>query len=264
MGTISHPALSARQKEIAELIAAGKSNAEMAALLRLSERTIGSHVAALFNTLNVSSRSQVVAVVLSGPPDRQAARTNLPIAPNELVGRERAVEQIGALVKNGRLVTVTGAGGVGKTRTALAVGEAVRRSAHTTVLFVDLAPLPRASPVAAAVARVLNVLERPDRPLPETLVAALKDQPLLLILDNCEHVIAEAAALAEALLRGCRHLRVLATSREPLRVSGEQTWRLPSLPVPNPTLGQRRAETRRRPNAGRGRRASAIRGRRYR
>ncbi len=81
--------------------------------------------------------------------------------------------------------------------------------------------------MAAAVARALSVEESPDRPLLETLLAYLKPQALVLILDNCEHVIAEVAALADALLRGRPKLRILATSREPLRIAGEQAYRLP-------------------------------------
>jgi predicted ATPase len=100
------------------------------------------------------------------------------------------------------------------------------------VWFVELAPLPQGSSVAPTVAQVLGLQESPNRPLLATLIARLKQKSLLLILDNCEHVIAEAAALADTLLRGCARLQILATSREPLRIAGEHTYRLPSLDFP--------------------------------
>jgi len=147
------------------------------------------------------------------------------------VGRETEIADIIDILQDGRLVTVTGAGGIGKTRTALAVGDALLEATQTRVWLVELAPLAQGSFVATAVAQALNVRESPDRPL-QTLLAHLERKSLLLILDNCEHVIAEAAAFADALLRGCPHVRILATSREPLRIAGERTYRLPSLRVP--------------------------------
>jgi len=170
------------------------------------------------------------------PADAAAAdgrdlATNLPSQRTILVGREIEIADIVGILQNSRLVTVTGAGGVGKTRTALAVGDALVKDTRAGVWLVELAPV-QGSFVPAAVARALNVQESPNRPLLETLLAYLKQKSLLLILDNCEHVIAEAAALADALLRGCPQLRVLATSREPLQILGERTYRLPSLNVP--------------------------------
>ena len=136
------------------------------------------------------------------------------------------------MVEASRLVTLTGTGGIGKTRTAIAVGDVLLERTKAGVWFIELASVARGSSVAAAVARGLNVREVANRPLTETLLAHLDRKPLLLILDNCEHVIAEAAVLADVLLRGCQNVRILATSREPLRISGERTYRLPSLRVP--------------------------------
>jgi predicted ATPase len=166
--------------------------------------------------------------------DGGALATNLPSQRTSLVGRETEIADIIDILQDGRLVTVTGAGGIGKTRIALAVGEALIEDTNAGVWLVELAPLAQGSLVAAAVARALNIEESPNRPLLETLLAHLKRKPLLLVLDNCEHVIAEAATLADVLLRGCPNLRILATSRESLRITGEQTYRLPSLPVPTP------------------------------
>jgi predicted ATPase len=164
--------------------------------------------------------------------DEGAPATNLPSQRTNLVGRETEIANIAGMLQDSRLVTVTGAGRVGKTRTALAVGDALLKDTTAGVWLVELAPLAHESIVAPAVAQALNVQESPNHPVLETLLAYLRQKPLLLILDNCEHVIAEAAAIADALLRGCLHLRILATSREPLRITGERIYRLPSLNVP--------------------------------
>ena len=227
--------LSARQTEIAQLIAAGKTNAEIAATLFLSERTIESHVAALFNKLNVGSRTELVAAVLRklGHEDRNVgARSNLPLQTSALIGRAGDVTRVGELLNTGRLVTLTGTGGVGKTRAAFAVGDRFLESTQIAVRVVELASLARGSSVAAAVAQALNIQESPGRTPLELLISYLGNKALLLILDNCEHLIGQAAPLADALLCRCPHLRILTTSREPLQIIGEQTYRLPSLAVP--------------------------------
>jgi predicted ATPase/DNA-binding XRE family transcriptional regulator len=166
------------------------------------------------------------------------AATNLPLQRTSLIGRDADIGNLAEMLRDSRLVTVTGAGGVGKTRTALGVGEALLENTKTEVWVVELAPV-QESFVASTVAQVLSVQESANRPLLETLVANLKQKSLLLILDNCEHVIAEAAALAAALLNGCPYLRILATSREPLRITGEQLYRLPSLSLPTPQEASR-------------------------
>jgi predicted ATPase/transcriptional regulator with XRE-family HTH domain len=162
----------------------------------------------------------------------EQAQQNLPLQRTSLVGRKGDIDGIVHLVQRSRLVTLTGTGGIGKTRAALAVGDALLESTAAGVWLVELAPVMQGSAIAAAVARTLNVQEVANRSLLESLIAHLKHKPLLLILDNCEHVIAGAAAIAEALLQGCPPLRILATSRESLRIAGEQQYRLPSLQVP--------------------------------
>jgi predicted ATPase/DNA-binding CsgD family transcriptional regulator len=147
---------------------------------------------------------------------------NLPAPLTPLVGRARELERIGATLQRTRLVTLTGPGGVGKTRLAVALAErqALRRSAG--VWLVDLTPTPEAGDVAAEVARVLGVERGALRPY-------LRDRDPLLVLDNCEHVIDACAELAADLLGACRSVRVLATSRESLGVPGETVWRLEPL-----------------------------------
>lgn len=155
----------------------------------------------------------------------------LPLALTSFVGRDAALKEIAALTRDYRLITLTGSGGVGKTQTALRVGAALGEESETAVRFVGLAAV-RAGLVAAAVAAGVGVAELPDRPLLEALIGSLKNKAVLLVLDNCEHVISEAATVADALLGACSQLRILATSREPLRTAGERTYRLPSLDEP--------------------------------
>jgi predicted ATPase/DNA-binding SARP family transcriptional activator len=180
------------------------------------------------NRLAYAHTGQTAALPFVGRRDA----TNLPHQRTSLIGRETEIADIVRILGESRLVTVTGAGGVGKTRTALAVGEALVENTQGGVWFIELAPLMQGSLIASAVARVFNLQESAGRPVLETLLAYLKGKSPLLILDNCEHVIEDAAALADGLLRECPQLRVLATSREPLRIAGEQSLRLPSLRVP--------------------------------
>ena len=126
-------------------------------------------------------------------------------------------------------------------QTALHVASALS-DAEGAVCFVGLAPITNPSLVVAAIASTLGVQEMPNRPLLEALRAYLRNKPLLLILDNCEHVITEAASAAAALLVGCPNLRILATSREPLRAAGERAYRLPSLSIPPPEASHRLGE----------------------
>jgi predicted ATPase len=163
----------------------------------------------------------------------------LPFALTSFVGRETELEEIATLVRQHRLVTLTGSGGVGKTQTALQVGNALGEAGDVPVCFVGLAPIADPSLMVVVVASALGVQEVPNHPLLETLLAYLKNKKLLLILDNCEHVIAQAAIVAGALLAGCPRVRILATSREPLRAAGENGYRLSSLSVPSPEAARR-------------------------
>ncbi|MGI5166086.1 BTAD domain-containing putative transcriptional regulator [Spirillospora sp. CA-253888] len=157
-------------------------------------------------------------------------RTNLPAQLTELVGRDAAVREVRGLLAAGRLVTLTGPGGVGKTRLALAAAAGLEDAFPGGIWLVELAP--HRADLAEAVAAVLGVRDVPDpegRPLADRITGALRGAPALLVLDNCEHVIEPAADLAALLLRGSPGLRVLATSQEPLSVAGERLWPVPPL-----------------------------------
>src|ERR1700722_7550763 len=161
-----------------------------------------------------------------------ALATNLPAQLSSFIGRRAELVAVRRLVAGSRLVTLTGAGGVGKTRLALRVAAGLADGAGDGVWFADLAPLQDPDLVWVTVADVLGVRLRPDRPVAETVVQAVGGRRLLLVLDNCEHLIGTCAQLADALLRGCPNVALLATSREPLGIGGGQAWRAPSLGVP--------------------------------
>jgi predicted ATPase/DNA-binding CsgD family transcriptional regulator len=158
--------------------------------------------------------------------------TNLPAQVSSFVGREGELAAVRALIGGSRLVTLTGAGGAGKTRLGQQVAAGLLDGAGDGVWFADLAPLRDPDLVAVTVADVLGVRQEQGRPVPDTLVEAIGRGHLLVVLDNCEHVIGACAKLADALLRGCPNLALLATSREPLGIDGEQVHRVPSMQTP--------------------------------
>src|SRR6266852_750395 len=155
----------------------------------------------------------------SPPPTvASAVKHNLPFAVTRMIGRDEAVTALVARLSRQRLVTVVGPGGIGKTTVTLAVAERMIASYEHGVWLVDLAPLGDPRLVPSAVATVLGLETRTDDPLP-ALVAALRDNRMLLLLDTCEHVIEAVTSLTGALLGGARGVNILATSREPLGVA---------------------------------------------
>ncbi len=157
---------------------------------------------------------------------------NLPAQLTSFIGREQEIAELKELLATTRLVTLTGAGGSGKTRLAVQVAGDLVPEYLDGVWLVELAALSDANLVAALAAQVVGVKEEPARPLVETLTDALRTKRLLLVLDNCEHLLAACARLAELLVKACPRLTVLATSREPLGIVGETAWGVPTLSVP--------------------------------
>ena len=168
------------------------------------------------------------------PPLRSLDSTpnNLPQQASSFVGRHAAIAELRELLHRHRLLTLAGPGGIGKTRLALQLAADVLDEYPDGVWFVELAPLSGVALVARTVAQVLGVAERPGVPIATAIAEFLAPRRALLILDNCEHVADACATLADALLRGAAELRILATSREVLRVAGECLYQLQPLPVP--------------------------------
>ncbi len=164
---------------------------------------------------------------------------NLPLALTSFVGRRQEMGEVARLLDSARLVTLTGAGGCGKSRLSVQVGRNVLESFPDGVRLVELAPLTDPALVPQRVAAVFDIREEPGRSLLETLKTTLAGQTYLLILDNCEHLRAACASLAAGLVGACPSARVLATSQEPLGVRGEVVWRVPPLTVPDLRSGKK-------------------------
>ena len=163
-----------------------------------------------------------------------AGAHGFPVVLTSFVGRAGAVREVAGLLEEYRLVTVTGPGGVGKTRLAGEVARQVAARFADGAWLAELAPVQDEAQVAAVVAAALGVREQPGVPAAEAVARVLARQQVLLVLDNCEHVIGAAAELCAGLLAGCDDVRVLATSREPLAVAGEARYRLGPLTLPGP------------------------------
>jgi predicted ATPase/DNA-binding winged helix-turn-helix (wHTH) protein len=161
-------------------------------------------------------------------------RTNLPESLTAFVGRERELAEIKQRLPATRMLTLTGTGGIGKTRLALQAAAEVRDAYRDGVWFVDLAPLRDAALVPSALAQVLQLKEMAGQPLLTVLCNHLRTKQMLLILDNCEHLLDACAQLTEALLRETVQVTLIATSREPLRLNGERVHPLSALPLPDP------------------------------
>jgi non-specific serine/threonine protein kinase len=167
-------------------------------------------------------------------PSATVAKHNLPQQLTSFIGRERELVEVRHLLEQTRLLTLLGVGGIGKTRLALQVGADSIDDFVDGVWFVQLAPLTDERLVPQAVATVLGLKEQPGIAITDTLTKETRDRKLLLVLDNCEHLIHASALLCEALLAACAGIRIVATSREPLRAPGEIGYRVSSLATPDP------------------------------
>jgi predicted ATPase/DNA-binding CsgD family transcriptional regulator len=241
--------LSAREREVAELVAHGNSTRAIAEALFLSERTVESHLSSIFSKLNVHSRVELATAVLrgiteTGPITAQThvPPNNLPIQPTSFRGREHDVEEVKSLLAQHKLVTVSGAGGVGKTRLAVHVAADLLDHYPDGVWFADLAPISDPELVSSIIAKVLGISQQEDRRVDESIPQWLKRKKLLLILDNCEHVLEPAARTGDAVIRSCLEVRLLATSRQALNIAGEVVYGLPPLAMPE-KVASLRSET---------------------
>ncbi|HEY2507338.1 MAG TPA: LuxR C-terminal-related transcriptional regulator [Streptosporangiaceae bacterium] len=158
---------------------------------------------------------------------------NLPAEPNSFVGRERDLGDLKLLLSSVRALTLCGPGGIGKTRLATRLGWELAAGFPDGVWLAELADTEDPALVARRIASVLGIAEEPDRTAMATLADALRGRQLLLILDTCEHVVEAVASMARDLIGGCPLIRLVATSREPLRVRGETVWRVQPLSLPN-------------------------------
>jgi DNA-binding SARP family transcriptional activator len=159
-------------------------------------------------------------------------RHNLPFLLTSFVGRERETQAVLDLLKKYRLVTLSGPGGCGKTRLGLHVASQLVQVYQDGIWLVELAPLADPGHVTAAVARAIGLVESAQQPIHEKLLITLQESRMLLVLDNCEHLIEACAQLCTAILHACPGVVILATSREALGVNGERAFRVPSLPFP--------------------------------
>ena len=167
-------------------------------------------------------------------PDGASRLRPLPAEVSSFIGRERELAELKVLLRSTRLLTLTGTGGAGKTRLALELGRGAVGAYPDGAAFVELADLADAALVSGAVAAALDVHGLSDQDPVDAVVEFLAPRSCLLVVDNCEHLLAATAALADALLRSAPRLTILATSREPLRVPGEVVFRVPSLDIPDP------------------------------
>ena len=204
-------------------------------LLRESNASPSAELTALYNRIRAAATAVPAAAPALVPVSRKApALYTLPRPLTALIGRERELEAITECLHNACLVTLTGAGGIGKTRLALetAWGQQKTRAMQDGACFVDLAPVRDPTHLPQATAAALGLQETGEQPLLESLVEFLRTRSLLLVLDNCEHLVDASAEFVGRLLRDCPSLQILTTSRQPLGITGEVVWRVPVLEVP--------------------------------
>ncbi len=197
---------------------------------------------------DLSRPERVYQLVTPGLPDEFPPLRSLEVLPNNLpaqvtsfVGRSQEMAELKRLLDTTRLLTLTGSGGTGKTRLSLQVAAEVLERFPHGVWLVELATVSDPARVPETLADAVGIREEPQRPILETVIAGLRTRQLLIVLDNCEHLVAACAQATATLLRRCPYLRILASSREALNIEGERIWPVPPLPVPE--YGKREALT---------------------
>jgi DNA-binding winged helix-turn-helix (wHTH) protein len=252
LGGRARDLLLALVEQAGQLITKEALSARLWPNIAVEEATLRVHVAALRKALrdgqegrryiaNIAGRGYafVGEVVATDEPDPAADASPEPMPPLSMVrlfGRADVIERLSTKLAQQRLITITGPGGIGKTSVALAVADRMRPGLPDGVCLVDFAPLADSKLVPTAFASALGIGVVSENPLP-SLVALLRNRDMLIVLDNCEHVIDTAALLDESLLQGGRRLRILATSRESMGVPGEILFRLAPLAIPEVSDG---------------------------
>ena len=233
--------LTRRERQILELMAQNLSNREIAGRLFVSPVSVKWYTHQIYNKLGFNDRRlsfiKAQELGLSGAPDQQTAPQihNFPSPLTSFIGRGQVVAQVCQLLAKptSRLVTLSGAGGVGKTRLAVRVAGEIEGSYPHGVWWVDLAALNDTGLVVNTVATVFGLQMYQNRPVETVLLDFLRGKKLLLVLDNCEHLIEACASLSSSLLGKNSGLTILATSREVLGTAGEKVFRVPSLAIPD-------------------------------
>ena len=236
-----HEPLTRREHNILAHLANGRSSQEIARLETLAYSSVKWYIHQIYAKLGVNRRREAIAranelQLLSEPaalPPRLIEKHNLPRQLTSFIGREAEIAELLALTRDLPLVTLTGSGGTGKTRLALQVAGRVLPAFTDGAWWVDLTPLSDKELVPQVAATALGMHAVPRSNATEALSEFISQKHLLLILDNCEHLIDAAAALARELLHACPNLHILATSREVLGFQGEKTYRCPPLFLPD-------------------------------
>jgi non-specific serine/threonine protein kinase len=203
-----------------------------AALRSILERALAKPVGERFASATEMTAALALGWTAPGPA-RPQPRHNLPAQTTSFVGRETEIADVKGLLSLTRVLTLTGSGGSGKTRLSLQAAADLLEDYRDGVWLIELASLADPALVPQTAADALGIREEPGEPVTKTLFGALAENQTLLVLDNCEHLLDATAQLVNAISRGCPNVTILATSREPLRISGESTYRVPSLSLPD-------------------------------
>lgn len=221
-----------REREVLSLLEAHLTNSQIADELCLSVRTVESHVSSLMRKLGAGDRRSLARLAERADAVRVCARRDRwPVELSSFVGREAEQAELLAAVREHRMVTVTGPGGIGKTRLAIMVARELAASRRDGGLFIDLVEVTEPDMVIAAIAAAAEVAEQPGRSLADAVTAALSGRDAILVLDNCEHVLQAARSAVERLLTSCPALHVLATSRVRMAAPFEWVYEVPALSI---------------------------------